>query len=236
MSPRNRNVGAAGGRRSFETTRWTQILAAADSYDPASQEALSGLCESYWYPLYVYVRRRGYDQSAAQDLTQGFFAQLLEKKYLKEAHPERGRFRAFLLTSLKNYLADEWDKQRAQKRGGGKVPLSLDFEDAESLYQLEPADERTPEEIYNRRWALTQVDRAIDELRGEMAEAGHEDRFEVLKGSLTGEVEGAPYRELAESLGMNRRSCPNCGPQDEEAVWSAAAPAGCPNPGERTSR
>ena len=205
MSPRDRSVGAAGGRRSFETTRWTLVLAAAgDSYDPASREALSGLCESYWYPLYVYVRRHGYDRSTAQDLTQGFFAQLLEKKYLKEADPERGRFRAFLLTSLKNYLANEWDKQRAQKRGGGQTPLSLDFENAEGLYQLEPADERTPEEIYNRRWALTQVDRAIHELRGEMVKMGHPDRFEALKGFLTGESEETPYAEVAESLGLNK--------------------------------
>ena len=149
------------------------------------------------------MRRRGYDQSAAQDLTQGFFAKLLEKKYLKQADPERGRFRAFLLTSLKNYLANEWDKQRAQKRGGGKILLSLDFENAEGLYQLEPADGRTPEEIYNRRWALTQLDRAIDELRGKMTQGGHAERFEALKGFLTGESEETPYGEVAESLSLN---------------------------------
>ena len=203
MSPRDRSVGAAGGRRSFETTRWTLVLPAAGSYDPVSREALSGLCESYWYPLYAYVRRRGYDRSTAQDLTQGFFAQLLEKKCLKEADPERGRFRAFLITSLKHYVANEWDKERAQKRGGGQTLLSLDFDNAEGLYQLEPADEITPEEIYNRRWALTQVERAINELREEMIKMGHPERFEALKGFLTGESEETPYAQVAESLGLN---------------------------------
>ena len=145
----------------------------------------------------------GYDRSTAQDLTQGFFAQLLEKKYLKEADPERGRFRAFLITSLKHYVANEWDKERAQKRGGGQTLLSLDFDNAEGLYQLEPADEITPEEIYNRRWALTQVERAINELREEMIKMGHPERCEALKGFLTGESEETPYAQVAESLGLN---------------------------------
>ncbi|MEE8349433.1 MAG: sigma-70 family RNA polymerase sigma factor [Acidobacteriota bacterium] len=178
------------------------ILAAANSKDPGAPEALASLCRMYWHPIYVYIRRRGYQREDAQDFTQGFFAQLLEKKHLKAARSDRGRFRSFLLASVKNYLANEWDRERAQKRGGGKSGFSLDFDGAEALW-VEPADPVTPESIFERRWALTILTQVMDQLRNEMVQSDHEARFVHLRGFLTGEDPGLQYRQAADELNMS---------------------------------
>jgi RNA polymerase sigma-70 factor (ECF subfamily) len=177
------------------------VLAAGMRTDPKSQFALSSLCKTYWYPLYAYVRRRGYAADDAQDLTQEFFAYLLEKNRLRTADKERGKFRSFLLASLQNFLARHWRQARAQKRGGGKFALSLDFSKGEERYQLEPAHETTPEKIYERRWALTLLDQVISNLQEEFVAQGKQEQFEILKQHLGGDA--APYAELATQLDMN---------------------------------
>jgi RNA polymerase sigma-70 factor (ECF subfamily) len=185
----------------FETTQWTLVVAAGDPQHPESRAALADLCQSYWYPLYVYLRRRGYPQQEAEDLVQGFFAQLLEKNYIKAADRERGRFRSFLLTSLKNYAANEWDRRTALKRGGDATTLSLDFEDAEGRYVIEPADERTPEQEFDRGWAFAQLRQVLERMR---TEAGDDDeRFATLQGFLTGDADDIRYKDVAERLGMS---------------------------------
>jgi RNA polymerase sigma factor (sigma-70 family) len=194
---------APAGRRQFVTTRWSQVLAAGSEPTLSSRDALARLCEVYWYPLYAYVRRWGYDADEAQDLTQEFFARLLEKHYLRAADPARGRFRSFLLASLKHFLSNERDRQTAVKRGGRVTIIPLEFENAEGRYQLEPPDAETPETIYERRWALTLLDRTLGRLRDEFEEAGKAALFGRLEGYLTGEQETVPYAELAAELGMS---------------------------------
>ena len=134
----------------FQTTHWSLVLAAGHDSTPDAQDALARLCHVYWYPLYTYVRRRVGDVHDAQDLTQAFFARFLEKEYLDDVDPQRGKFRSFLLASMKHFLSKERDRARAQKRGGGRACLSLDFEDAENRYRLEPADTMTPERLFER--------------------------------------------------------------------------------------
>jgi RNA polymerase sigma-70 factor (ECF subfamily) len=184
----------------FGTTRWS-LVGRAGASSLESAQALAALCELYWYPLYAYVRRHGRTPHDAQDLTQGFFAQLLEKRSLAVADQQRGRFRSFLLTSMKHYLANQRDAERAQKRGGGDVVQSLDLEDAEGRYAREPADTTTPESLFERRWALTILEQTLARLRDEMAARGKTQQFEVLKGQLGGES-AAPYAELAANLGI----------------------------------
>src|SRR5690348_10304074 len=154
------------GSSQFPTTRWTLVIAAGDLHRKEARSALVSLCEAYWYPLYAYLRRRGYPADQAQDLTQEFFIRVLEGRYLDRADPEKGRFRSFLLTSLKFFVADEEDRRRAHKRGGGVV-VSLEFSSGEVRYQREPAHEETPERIFERRWALSVLDRVIEKLRNE---------------------------------------------------------------------
>jgi RNA polymerase sigma-70 factor (ECF subfamily) len=190
------------GPRPFATTRWTLVAAAGGDTSEETSAALATLCETYWYPLYAFARRRGNDAHAAQDLTQGFFATVLEKDYLRDADRERGRFRSFLLAAFSNYASKQRDHAAAQKRGGGKTPLSLDFEHGESRYCLEPADELTPERIFERRWALTLLDRVVTRVRDELAASGKEQVFDALKGTLTGAPVGS-YREIGVSLGMS---------------------------------
>ena len=138
----------------FETTSWNLVLAAADRTTPQADEALASLCTAYWYPLYVFIRRRGHDPDRAADLTQGFFTRLLEKEYLRSVDPSKGRFRAFLLAACKHFLANEHDRETARKRGGGRCPISIDRRDAEGRYLAEPAHDLTPERLFERRWAL----------------------------------------------------------------------------------
>ncbi len=151
-------------KESFATTHWSLVLAAGKGAAAEAQNALAALCQTYWYPLYAYVRRQGHQPDDAQDLTQAFFAQLLEKHYLQSANPERGRFRSFLLTALKRFVSKEQNRERAKKRGGGRKLLPLDFEAGERQYNLEPAHEATAEKIYEQRWALTLLDRVFARL------------------------------------------------------------------------
>ena len=187
----------------FQTTHWSLVQAAADSASPASQAALEALCRTYWPTVYAYLRRRGHDVEAAQDLTQGFFTELIDKKRLKGADRERGRFRSFLLVSVKNFAANEWDRSRAKKRGGGNLPIPLDLRDAEPAYRLEPREERTPETIFERRWAIALLKKVHVRLEQEMEQGVNRQRFTRLKLYLTGDVEGIPYREVAAELQMS---------------------------------
>lgn len=187
----------------FVTTRWSQVAAAGRPTDSThAHAALEQLCQTYWYPIYAFVRRQGHAPHDAQDLTQAFFARLLERKALGAADRERGRFRSFLLATLKNFLRDEWDKLRAQKRGGGQGVISLDAGDAESRYALEPADTLTADRIFERRWAMLLLDRAVERLSAEHEAAGKFAQFEALKASLVGARESQPYSELAIQLAM----------------------------------
>lgn len=190
-------------RQWFTTTHWSVVLSARDRSTRQSEQALAALCECYWFPLYAYVRRSGYSTHDAQDLTQGFFAQLLEKEYLKDVDRRRGKFRSFLLAALKHHLGHQRERDRAQKRGGGRVPFSLDFESAESRYRREPTDLATPERLYERRWALTLLDRVLGRLEDEHARAGKTELFSGLKDFLTVGQESRPYLQVAEELGMS---------------------------------
>jgi RNA polymerase sigma factor (sigma-70 family) len=195
----NVDTSAKRGRGQFPTTRWSLILATHQKPTASAREALASLCESYWYPLYAWVRRQGHAVEDAQDLTQGFFAVLLEKDYLADFDRERGRFRSFLLGAFKHYVANEHDRQRAGKRGGGQPLASLDVQDAERRYSLEPAHGLTPERIYDRRWALVLLDRALERLRQESAPSA---RFDRLRVFLTGDPPGVSYSQLAAELGI----------------------------------
>ncbi len=189
----------AGGRR-FATTRWSLVVAAAGLRSDDADGALAELCTDYWYPLYAYVRRRGYDAEDARDLTQAFFAKLLEKRGLTAANPTRGRFRSFLLTSMKNFLTSEWRRQATVKRGGDVEIVSIDYDDAEYRYRVEPAHALTPEAIYDRRWALAVLDRAINDVRTRYAGRWKTELFDALKGYLGHDPGGVPYRELSQQL------------------------------------
>lgn len=191
------------GERRFRTTRWSLILAARAGGEPGSEEALARLCETYWHPVYSFVRRSGYPPDDAMDLTQGYFLRLIEKGTLGEVRPEAGRFRSFVLASLKHFLANARRDAAALKRGGGQAPVSLDAADVESRYTLEPADARTPETAYERQWALALIDRAHASLRAELEEAGRRDHYAQLSGYLTGDDPARPYREVAAALGMS---------------------------------
>ena len=186
------------GPSQFPATRWSLVVAAGDPHRKEARSALVSLCESYWYPLYAYLRRRGYSSDQAQDLTQEFFVRMIEGRYLDRAEPEKGRFRAFLLTSLKFFVADEEDRRRAHKRGGGMV-VPLEFSSGEERYQREPAHDETPERIYERRWALSVLDRVVEKLRNEFVQHGRPDHFERLKVFLLGQSD-APYGALAQEL------------------------------------
>jgi len=186
------------GPSQFPTTRWTLVFAAGDPHRKEARSALVSLCENYWYPLYAYLRRRGYPADQAQDLTQEFFVRLLEGRYLDRANPEKGRFRSFLLTSLKFFVADEGDCQRARKRGGG-VLVPLEFSSGEERYQREPAHDETPERIFERRWALSMLDRVVERLRNEFVQHGRAEHFERLKMFLLGQSD-APYAALAREM------------------------------------
>jgi RNA polymerase sigma-70 factor (ECF subfamily) len=166
-----------------------------------ARESLAGLCGVYWYPLYAYARRRGHAPDEAQDLTPAFFARLLEKNWIAGADRTKGRFRTFLLSAMKRFLADEWDRQRAQKRGGGVRLLPLEFETAEERYTAEPADSTSPDRVYERRWALTLLDQVLTRLRGEYVGDGKGELFAALHPCLVGERTAQPYGELARSLG-----------------------------------
>ena len=178
------------------------VVAAGDKESPQAKDALTALCTTYWYPLYAYARRLGNEAHQAQDLTQAFFTQFLEKDYLKAVHREHGKFRTFLLVSFRNFLANEHDRANAQKRGGGRSLLSLDLEAAEWRTRLEPSHSLTAERLFERRWALTLLEQTLARLRAEFTTSGRGPLFDHLKGCLTGEKPGIRTQELADRLGM----------------------------------
>ena len=187
----------------FLTTHWSVVLVAGHTDSTRAQNALARLCQTYWYPLYAYVRRRGHSAPDAQDLTQEFFARLLERHTIASADPNRGRFRSFLLATLNHFLAHEWEKDCAQKRGGGQQLLSLDLALAEQRYGLEPADNATPDKLFDKHWATALLEQVLSQLEAEYQQAGRAQLFAALKQTLTGTRESHPYAELATRLGMN---------------------------------
>jgi len=186
----------------FVTTHWSVVAAAGRSDTTRARDALAKLCQTYWFPLYAYVRRRGHAPEDAKDLTQEFFARLLERNWVADADQEKGRFRSFLLSALNHFLADEWDKARAQKRGGGVASVPLQFDTAETRYGVEPVDNVTPERIFERRWALTLLEEVLKRLQAEYVREGKSDLFVALNPCLVGERTSQPYAELAEKLGL----------------------------------
>jgi RNA polymerase sigma factor (sigma-70 family) len=187
----------------FATTHWSVVLQAGQEDSPKTSEALAQLCRTYWYPLYAYVRRKGYTSHDAQDLTQEFFARLLARNYLGGADRRKGKFRSFLLGAFEHFLAREWRRTQAQKRGGGQAAFSLDEVDAENRYVLEPAHELTPEKMFDRRWATTVLEEAISELRREYEARNQGELFTGLGALLSGDGASASYADMATSLGMN---------------------------------
>ena len=186
----------------FNTTHWSVVLQAGANDSPQAAEALASLCRAYWYPLYAYVRRQGRTVEDAQDLTQEFFARLLELNYLRSADRKRGRFRTFLLTSLKHFLINEWKRVNRKKRGSGQKILSLDEEMAESRFTAEPAVDQPPDALYDRGWAAVLLDRALVALRAELEQSGRRDLFDRLKVFVWGEKNALSYAAMAEQLGM----------------------------------
>ncbi len=187
----------------FRTTRWT-VIAAAGCADPVrSAAALEELCRKYWYPIYAFVRRRGAEPFEAEDLTQSFFQFVLEREALKHADRRRGKFRTFLLTTLTNFLRNEWDRRTTMKRGGGQPVLSLDELEPEERYRLEPVDKLTPEKLFERRWALTLLEQVLTRLQLEYRDTGREEVFGVLEPALTGEVSQELYATAQCVLGIS---------------------------------
>lgn len=186
----------------FRTTQWSLVLMAPRSDSPQARQAMETLCRTYWPPIYWFVRRRGYTPDNARDLTQAFFTHLLEKESLGQVDPAKGKFRSFLLASVKNFLANEWDKANAQKRGGGKALFSIDDRSIETASVNEPVDDQTPEKSFQRRWAITVLSQVLQTLHDEYVASGRKDLFEQLKPVLTsGGTDG--YTQIAQRLGMS---------------------------------
>jgi RNA polymerase sigma-70 factor (ECF subfamily) len=200
VNPPDDSTGPDPGR--FPTTHWSRVAAACATADPGSREALEGLCRDYWYPLYALIRRKGHGPDEAADLVQGFLADLLERGDLAAADRARGRLRSFLSTACVHFLANRRDHDRARKRGGGRVPVPIDALRAEGRYGAEPADALTPERLFERRWALTLLDRALSSVADEEARAGRSGLFERLRAVLTDEPGASSYAALARELGV----------------------------------
>ena len=196
-TPANTNQPGAGR---FATTHWSVVMAAGRPKSASYRQALETLCRTYWFPLYAYLRRHGCNSHQAQDHTQAFFAALLARGGLGLADPKRGKFRSFLLASLKHFLSNERARARAKKRGGGRKTLSLDFDSAESRYALEPRDELSPEKLFERSWALTVLDRTMARLQAEAVKANKKKSFECLKSYLIADKDSAPYSQAAHEL------------------------------------
>ncbi|MFN0006626.1 MAG: RNA polymerase sigma factor [Planctomycetota bacterium] len=191
---------------SFLTTRWSVVLAAGRAPSPARQAALEDLARAYWFPLYAFARRRGIASDLAADRAQGFFALLLEREDLARADPARGRFRAFLLTSFQHHLADERERERAQKRGGGREPVSIDAREAEKRLAREPVDADTPESAFERAWVAELLARTLDRLRAEQAKIGRETLFDRLRPSLAAEDDAPRFGTIARELSMTENA------------------------------
>ena len=198
-----RETSTVGKGEWFATTHWSVVLAAKAEDSAQAMKALEKLCRGYWYPLYAYVRRRGYSEHDAQDLTQGFFAHLLRKEGFRAAMPGRGKFRSFLLVSLNHFLADEHDRQQAQKRGGGQTVLSFDTEEAEQRYQLEPRHQETPEKLFERQWAVAVLNNALLRLEQEFVVAGKQGLLTELRPFVIEDSASRTYAQAATSLGMS---------------------------------
>lgn len=192
------------GPSAFPTTHWSLVLAAGEITSEESRKALAQLCSSYWYPVFVFVRRKGYSRDDAQDLTQSFFARLIEKKDIADADRDRGRFRTFLLTACQHFLANEYDRTRTKKRGGGELPVSIDTAVAEARYELALSHEETPERLYERQWGITLLEAVLEDLRKEYAAAGKENVFHRLNQFLTVAEDAGTHSEAARDLGMSR--------------------------------
>ena len=187
----------------FRTTHWSLVTLAGDANSPQVTAALEKLCQTYWLPLYSYIRRQGYGPQDAQDLAQGFFARLLRMNSLASVGPQKGKFRTFLLAALNHFLSDERDHARAEKRGGGKNLISLDATSAEERYLEIPAPDLTPEKLFDRRWALTVMEQALGRLRKEYGNASNAALFEQLSGFLSREAGPGEYDIVAQKLGMS---------------------------------
>ncbi|MBI2933668.1 MAG: sigma-70 family RNA polymerase sigma factor [Planctomycetes bacterium] len=202
-SPKETETGPPGGK-GFQPTLWSVVLRAKDPASPERRDALERLLQIYWKPAYFFLRGRGLDVEAAKDIAQGFFTAFLERDALRHVERGRGKFRTFLLTSLENYLADEKDRARAQKRGGGRPPLSLDFADAEREFSREPEARESPDRLFRRKWALRVIGNAFDALRRGFEEAGRIAEFEALRRHLSATATEAPsYADVAKQLGVS---------------------------------
>lgn len=195
-------TGPATATAQFTTTHWSVVLAAREPGAPQAAAALAELCRTYWYPLYAFVRRKGHSPEDAEDLTQSFFARLLEKNYVAQADRERGRFRTFLLAALNHFLADEWDKARRLKRGGGREMISFDAVSAEERYRLEPIEQLDAAKLYERRWITTLFEKVLARLEQEFQDSGKGKVFAQLKGALLVEQASPSYAELGTKLGL----------------------------------
>jgi len=203
-NPTQRDISHEPALRSpaFVTTHWSVVLTAGRTDTTSACDALAKLCQSYWYPLYSYVRRRGYSPEDAEDLTQEFFARFLAQNWVERADREKGRFRTFLLSAMHHFLANEWDRARAQKRGGGAPLLPLEFDEAETRYSREPADNVTPEQHFERRWVQALLEQTLKLLSAEYEREGKAELFAALNPCLVGERTSQPYAELGAKLGM----------------------------------
>jgi DNA-directed RNA polymerase specialized sigma24 family protein len=197
------NPNSEAGRAVFATTHWSVVLGAGQEDSPTVSEALTHLCRTYWYPLYAYVRRKGYPRPDAEDLTQEFFAQLLAKHFLSTADRRKGKFRSFLLGAFEHFLAREWRRTHAEKRGGGQAAFSLDEIDAERRYLMEPTVELPAERLFDRRWATTLLEAAMAELRKEYQSRDQAELFARLQGALSGDGEVDSYADIGDALQMN---------------------------------
>jgi RNA polymerase sigma-70 factor (ECF subfamily) len=186
----------------FQTTSWSLVLASVQNPLVDSRPALARLCETYWNPVYAFIRRSGYDPDQAQDLTQGFFTLLVEKNFLEVADPQRGRFRSFLLTAVKRFLCNEYDRTCALKRGGGHTSLSIDVANAEAWYAPTATDPQTPQTLFERDWALSLLERAMERLRTEFSSGGKGGQFDSLAPFLNRDSTCARYEQLAEQMGV----------------------------------
>jgi RNA polymerase sigma factor (sigma-70 family) len=206
-SERKIDVRVANSSPVFATTHWSVVLAAGQNHSEAAAAALEQLCRTYWYPLYAFLRRKGYSEHDAQDLTQGCILQLLERRSIAKAEPQKGKFRSFLLASLNYFLADNRDRAHAQKRGGGCEVLSLDLDEAEGRYLTDArANDSTPEKLYERRWALALLDSVLARLGDEFASAGKADLFRQLQSFLVEGSRGKSYREIALETAMSEEA------------------------------
>jgi len=204
MAPDQESAAGQGTHAQFQPTHWSLVLQAGDTSVPQAQDALGKLCQTYWFPLYAFIRREGIDSHQAKDLTQGFFLHLLESKLLKQAERERGRFRSFLLTCLENFMRDQWRREKAAKRGGKSITISINEDEAEEMYRNMPIQEPDPARRFDRAWAATVINQVLENLQQAYAARGKSNLYEVLKQSLTGGLVPSSYAEAAAKLGMTK--------------------------------